>query len=287
MPERVYGRVAWAIIAVATSILVWRYPARLEAFHAAAPVDFMVYMKAVERVLSGATPYVVSDPSPYKYAPGILGLVKVLPTQPDRAWVIFSSLSIIGLAMSLLIGARYTSWKSVGLLALGLILAWKGILETLDYGQLELLILAAAVMAGALRLRHPVVAGLIAGTLPWLKVPWLLLLLPLIVTPLSSLSGKGKKPKRIRLLISGYFFAWFIWGAAVPSLTFGTDRAMQLTREWYAVLAAQPHALYFSDINQSLWISAIRWMGNYLEGHEVLALSVAALVGAYVLGCAI
>jgi hypothetical protein len=85
----------------------------------------------------------------------------------------------------------------------------------------------------------------------------------------------------VRLLISGYFFSWFVWGVAIPTFVFGTDRTMVLTREWLEILRSQPAALYWSDMNQSAWMSVLRWIG----GNPLIGLGVVSLLGGYLMGC--
>lgn len=277
--------VASVLILISTGVLFARYPARFETYFESPPVDFSVYVKAAERTNRGESPYIASEFSPYKYSPGVLALMRLLPAEPDKAWLVFSSMSLGLLALGLLLGSRYQSRESVIWLALGIVLSWKGLLETLDYGQLELMIFGLAILAGALRMRFPMIAGLIAGTIPWFKLPWFLLLFPLILTPVESLNAPGKKPKRIRLLISGYLFASFIWGAAVPSVVFGSFRSMELTRQWMDVLLNQPPELFSNDINQSIWMSAQRWiMSIWGPSYLDLASGGVAVMGGIIFG---
>ncbi len=271
---------AWILIGLTLTLLLIRYPANPGSYRYALPTDYSVYLRARDRVNSGENPYQAADSSPYKYSPGVLALVSALPRNPADSWIVFSSLSIFGLAIVLLIGARFPSWKSVLFIPIGLALAWKGVLETLDYGQLELIILLLVVMAAVLRRRHPLIAGFLAGTLPWFKLPWLLLGLPLILGNVASVQGPGRKEKKLRLVISGYLFSWFVLGAAVPSLVFGPERAMQLTQGWIALLRNQPHALYFSEINQSVWISSMRWIG----GNPLVPIGLVACAAGFILG---
>lgn len=252
----------WGVVTLCSAILLVRYSFNFEAHRHGLPSDFMVYLRGWQRVASGADPYVITDPSPYKYSPGILALFYLLPRIPERAWLVFSTVSVLGFMAPFLYGVRIRTWRRVGALLLGLVLAWKGILETLDYGQMELIIFAIAAGAAVLHRRQPLIAGFLAGTLPWLKLPWLLLIVPLALVPKSVSTGVERKERRLRVLLSGYFLSWFFWGAALPSLVFGSERAKLLSQSWIAVLKAQPAGLYYSDINQSFWISACRWVGH-------------------------
>jgi hypothetical protein len=252
---------ACLIIFLAALVLWLRYPAAENAFQNVIPGDFAVYLRAWERVTSGVTPYVPTDGSPYKYSPGVLSIFWLFPKelQPGVAWFAFGTVSVLSLAMSLLVGVRYYRWRDVVALLIGLALSWKGILETLDYGQTELLILGMAVLATASLRKSAALAGVLAGTLPWIKLPWLGLLLPMLLTLKSASKG------RFSNFLSGYLSACVFWGAAAPALLFGPDRALKLSQEWISLLKTQPSSLYLSDMNQSLWMSAWRWWPSSLS----------------------
>jgi hypothetical protein len=70
-------RVAAAFLVIVAASLLWvRYPGNRESFRLnGPPTDFAVYTRAWERVEARQNPYVLTDPSPYKYSPGALGLV--------------------------------------------------------------------------------------------------------------------------------------------------------------------------------------------------------------------
>ncbi len=249
---------AYLLILTCGILLFLRYPGNPASYRNNLPGDFAVYVKAWEWCKAGQNPYMLElrHLSPFKYSPGVLWLIGKLPENPSHAWFFFSTLCIASLMGALVTGASYRSWRRVGLLLVGFFLSWKGILETLDYGQLELLILGVAVGAAALVRRYPVYAGFLAGTLPWFKLPWVVLGWPLLL---------ACRDKKRRMMISGYLLAYFIWGAAIPSLAFGPERAKILFQTWIEVLRNQPHELYFSDINQSVWVTLERWMGSRPE----------------------
>jgi hypothetical protein len=270
--------VSWTVILLCAVALWFRYPGSQIGQAGGVPSDFSVYYRAWERVAVGENPYMASDPSPYKYSPGVLAMMYLLPhSSAQSAWVFFGSLSIGIFALSMLIGARYRNRNQLLALLIGLGLGWKGILETLDYGQLELLIFGIAVISTALLRRASTFSGLLAGTLPWIKLPWILLLLPMLITVVTRKTA-GKLPR----FFSGYFAACFLWGAALPALTFGPERALGLSQGWVGILKTQPRSLYFSDINQSLWISIQRWVGSELSAQNgYLTLG----CGAILVGC--
>ncbi|MBC7691164.1 MAG: DUF2029 domain-containing protein [Methylotenera sp.] len=281
------------LICLCAILLYVRYPGNFKSYEMGPPGDFKVYLRAWERVNGGESPYVATDFSPYKYSPGVLGLIQVLPSAPVDAWFAFSTFCIVLFALALLAGARYRSWKDVLALGTGLGLAWKGILETLDYGQIEMLIFSIAIFSAATFARFTFFSGLLLGILPWLKLPWILLVVPFVLAAsrMNSLSDAGeKKPpaRRLRLFVSGFVFSSFIWGAAVPSLVFGPERAMSLSQAWLNVLKKQPPELFASNINQSLWVTSTRMLSRLFGASggqsSLLSLAIPALIAATLLG---
>jgi hypothetical protein len=275
MTKRIEPFLAACLVIFLASLVLWlRYPAAELAFQNVIPGDFAVYLRAWERVSHGLTPYVPSDPSPYKYSPGVLTLFWLLPpgSPPGVAWFAFGTASVLAFAVSLLVGVRYQRWRDVVALLAGLALSWKGILETLDYGQLEILILGMAVLATASLRKSAGLAGFLAGTLPWLKLPWVGLLLPLLLTLKSASKG------RFSNFLAGYLGACVFWGVAAPALLFGPDRALRLSQQWVELLKTQPPSLYLSDINQSAWASAWRAGGGTLSLALVGIIAVAVLL---------
>lgn len=262
-PEFFFKWAAVLMLSALAALLYARYPGNPESYRRERPSDFAVYLKAWERAKLGQTPYVATDPSPYKYSPGILTAVSLLPEFPPQAWYAFSVFCILSWILALAVGARYTSMVPLLGLCVGTLLAWKGVLETLDYGQLEILLFALAIVSGALVGKLPFFSGLLAGTLPWIKLPWLLLLLPLLLRRRELNRQTGYGERGLRLLVSGYVLSCFLWGIALPSLTWGADRSLLFTQQWFELLKTQPLALYLSDMNQSLWVSTLRWFPGW------------------------
>lgn len=264
---------AASILGCAAAALVSRY---LFLHHGVIPGDFEVYLRAWQRVCAGETPYVASEFSPFKYSPGALALVQFLPRDPGLAWQVFGGASIALLLSALLFGVRYRGLRSVGELVLGLLLAWKGILETLDYGQMELMILGLATAAAATFETVPVFSGLMLGLLPGFKLPWVLLFLPFW---LASRIEQRRRAHRFRRFLTGYLGGWLFWASALPSLTFGREKALRLSQEWVALLRSQPASLFESDINQSLWITALK-----LGLPPLVAIGLACVLAGLILG---
>lgn len=251
---------AWTLISICGVMLFLRYPHQAVKPGAKLPSDFETYFHAWQRISQGLSPYAVVDSGlAYRYSPGALTVFKLLPHHLADAWWVFSLTSIVSLCISLAVGARYRDLKSVGLLLLGLGLSWKGILEALDTGQLEVFLFAVTMLAAASLRRVPILAGLLCGFLPAFKLPWVLFVVPFLVM-------NRQEGRRSGQFFSGYFMSWFVWGAALPSITFGSERATLLTREWLQTLSLQRQALVMSDMNQSIWIAFERWIGAFYVG---------------------
>jgi hypothetical protein len=163
----------------------------------------------------------------------------------------------------------------VGKLVLGLVLSWKGILESLDYGQMEFFLFFLAVLGARVFLSHPFLAGVLLGLLPSLKLPWLFFFAPFF------LKATQISKKFTWRLVSGYGLAVFSWSIGIPILLFGAERTWELTQAWRALLKAQPKALYASDINQSFFNLGLRWFsGDSPVDHQLLMAGVLLLSGA-------
>lgn len=271
--------VAWIVILVSGAVLWFRFPLGESIRRSPVPGDFSLFFKAWERARLGENPYLADSVATFHYSPGILTFMGVLPgSSPEAGWFAFGTISIVALMLALLVGARYRSWTQVVALILGLAFAWKGILATMDYGQLELVILCLAVLSTLLLRRVPSVSGFLAGTLPWIKLPWLLLAFPLVVVLLS------RRGTKLSGFFSGYFAACFAWGAAIPALVFGSDRAMELSQAWFHMLRDQPLAFYLDATNQSLWTSAVRWVETLGYENLFLGLGAVGVLAGWILG---
>jgi len=255
---------AWGLIVLTSLLLFVRYPAA--PVSGVVPGDFGVYFQASQRVQKGESTYRHADAAPaYKFSPGVLAPMQLLPSEPAKAWFWYGTLCVVLFGVALLVSGTYSTWRDVELLFIGLLISWKGILETFDYGQLEVFLLSLALISAALLNRWALVSGLIAGFLPWIKLPWVLLLLPFMTAATVRTERRG------RLFFSGYLASCFTWGAAVPSLLYGSERAKLLSQDWLGVLRTVPSAVYQSDANQSIWFSAIRWFGQELLPSSGLA----------------
>ncbi|MBY0471937.1 hypothetical protein K2X30_12290 [bacterium] len=278
--------VAWLIIAVLLAALWFRYSApyapwkplpksqiQRHEISQYLPSDFLGFIKGWKQLSRTSSVEELMEHSQFKYSPGLLAVFSLLShDSPIVAWFVYSTFCILLLGLTLFLGFRYATWRSVGMLLVGLVLAWNGFLGILANGQLEILILAIAVGAGAILKDWPFFSGLLLGCLPWFKLPWILLVFPFMLM-LHSVR------RRFRLFFSGYLLSCFIWAAMVPSLILGPERAILVSQKWFTLLQNQSLSLYLTPENQSVWVSAIRWF----EGNMELALGVACLLTSVIL----
>ncbi len=221
----------------------------------------MVYRRAISRVRSHVDPYVPSDGSPYKYSPGVLVPLQMLPTQDCDAWKLFKLFSVVLWATALIFGSTYRIWSDFWLLLVGILLSWKGLLETLDYGQIEFALLFVAVVSSRIATRARFFSSFLLGCLPWFKLPWLILGVPFFIVAFKN--GKFELVK----FLSGYLMGSIFFGFILPVSYFGYEGLSHLTVSWLSLLARQPSDLFMSDMNQSLWSTAYRlcvlnlWVG--------------------------
>ena len=271
--EEVPSLVAAAVVGCAAAALAKGY-VFLE--RGMIPDGFAGYLKAWERVCGGESPYFAAGQLTFTDSPGVLALAQFLPRDPERAWWVFGGGGLALLAGALLFCVRYRDMQSVGRLALGLVLSWRGCVETLDRGQPEILMMGIAVLAAASFESAPVFSGLFLGFLPGFKLAWFFLFLPFV---LAARMDHRKRAHRFRRFLSGYLGGWLIWASALPSLTFGRDQSLKLSQQWVMALRSQPQWVFGSDANQSLWATAQR-----LGWPPLVAWGIAFLLAGLLLG---
>ncbi len=269
------------IFSLAVGIVLYlRYPGKFSAYTSSIPQDFGVYVKAWQRYTQGVSPYVANEYLSFKYAPGMLALIGVLPKEPTDAWFGFSTLCVALLTMSFMIGARYRTWRDVVALILGVALSWKGILECFDYGQVEVFIFPVMILATSIYTRYTLLAGALIGMLPWIKAPLLFMIVPFAFASSRREREDGKPPlRRLKLFVSGFLFSSVFWGAALPSLAFGPDKAMKMSQDWFNLLKTQPVSLFANDVNQSLWASVSRWVDVNAVNNPTSMMSALGIAG--------
>jgi hypothetical protein len=261
-------------------VLYLRYPGKFDSYTSNIPQDFGVYVKAWQRYIQGESPYVANEYLSFKYAPGMLALIGILPKAPTDAWFAFSTLCVAALTMSFMIGARYRTWRDVVALIIGVALSWKGILECFDYGQVEVFIFPVMILATSIYTRYTLLAGALIGMLPWIKAPLLFMIIPFAFASSRREREDGKPPlRRLKLFVSGFLFSSVFWGAALPSLAFGPDKAMKMSQDWFNLLKTQPVSLFANDVNQSLWASVSRWVDVHGATNPTSMMSALGIAG--------
>lgn len=282
LPKWMPRLVGFSVLVFSAALLVQRYfvaPIRV------LPTDFAVTLRAWERVQAGRDPYVLSDFSPYQFVPGTLGFISVLPSDPMKAWFFYIAVSLVAFLISVILGTRlyrFSNWTQVIQLVVGLALAWRGIVESLDHGQSELIALAVIVVAARLFKGWPLASGFLLGLLPILRLSWLLLFFPFVLRALASTDVPYSKNRFFRRLSSGYFIACFYWAAAVPSLMFGPERAKALSQSWLRVISAQSSDVYLAHANQSLYAFATRYLAPH--GSKFMAMAWTFILIGLILG---
>lgn len=221
------------------------------------PQDFLVFHRAGLEAAQGGEIYRPTDPLPFKNAPGALEIFRLLPDEPVTAWLVFKALSIAVAFSALFPLFGFERRRDLALLGLGLLLSWRGIIETLDFGQLELFGMGGILWAAFAQARGRAFSvGVALAFLPLFKPAWALLWLYFWLRA-------GPRRARLTLGLGGGSIVG--WGL-LPLLMEGPERAIALTRAWVAQLGAQPAALFSgADVfNQNLFIACARWFGSGL-----------------------
>ena len=230
------------------------------------PKDFAIYLKSLERLTQELSPYQTTDEHPFKYAPGTLLFFQLLPENAQIAWWITKLLSLTGLCAVLWsMSYSLTQVSYLIRLAIGFALAWKGLLECLDYGQLEILLLSLFYFAFFSIEKKPILSALALSIAALFKIHWGLLALPLIMIIFP------KNRKRGVTFLSSLFGFSLVFSGIVPLLYFGPEKLYSLYVEWFHILKIQPSWLYISPENQSLWAVSLKtsspplaWIGSFL-----------------------
>jgi hypothetical protein len=251
-------RVGVLIVLALCVVLYLRNSHDFDSGNSHVPGDFKVYLRASHRAKSNTDPYIASEGSPYKYSLGALAPFLVLPESDTSAWAVFKGMCLAMWFGALTLGAVLGTWIELAALILGVVFSWKGLIETLDYGQIEFFLLIAAVLASRLRARSFFVngsflTGMILGFLPVFKLPWAAIAFPFLV-----LSIRTSRSSLILFLMGMSFGAAFL-GVILPVLLFGVRNTVEWSHSWIRLLATQPNDLYTSDINQGFLGSFLRW----------------------------
>ncbi len=271
-----------AIVAVilASALLAFRY---LPVYRGVLPEDFDGFLRAGEKAQNGLSPYAATEAAPFWDSPGSIAIFGALPRDPELAWQVYVTLSILALGLPLLFMVSYRTLRQVTYLLIGLVLGWKGVLGVLDLGQSEMLLFGFVSIAAATFETLPFFSGLSLGLMASFKLPWALMTLPFFAAARIEIR---RREHRFRRFLAGYLAAWLAWLVAIPSLVFGKDQTVLLTREWIKAFWRQYREQFVSESNQSVWISAVRWAGGVdAEPHRLLiAMGIATILVGITLG---
>lgn len=266
--------IALGIVVTAASILLLNIPVKARLGTVDVPDAFRTVLAAKERLVARQSPYHPALEPAYTHSPGVLVPVQWFPQDAATAWFWISLSMVIAWAVVLSISSGRWTIRTVFLLLFGLGLAWPATFESLQRGQLELLLFVIAAFGAYFVNKVPILSGLLIGTLPWFRLQWAILFLPFILVVTQ------KKRWRLAQFFLGYFMAMLTWGAGIFNVTFGSDRGMELTREWFSILKEQRLSLFLDSNNQSLWISLTRWLGDAsLSVYGLTAMIVGLLLG--------
>lgn len=252
------------------------------------PDEFRSMLNSYENFQASGRVYRLSDFHGFKLPPIFLVLIGLLPQSPQAAWEVHLSASILALMVSLALGARYRTHRELLFLAAGLWLSWGGLNECLSGGHLETFCLLLTLISCVLFTRYTLAAGLIAGFLPWIRFPYLILSLAFLLASArrrrvltGDLASFYKPPsQRMKDFFSGMFFGWIVAGAVVPALAFGPEVALELTQNWMDVLKSQPYLWVGDPKNQSLWVS----LGTVFKSYPNLSVGVSAILSGWLVG---
>ncbi len=225
------------------------------------PADFLVYFQAVQRWRLELSPYDPSRVMTFKYSPGAFGFFVLAffgAESPGEAWLRFKAFSLITWGLTIYrIWPKRSAWDFLWL-ALGLLWSWKGLLEALDFGQVEVAAIAPLLLGFALAPTAPAVSVALAALLPFIKLPWILASIGIVF---------AARPKK-----------WDDWlpavavvlalGLALPLILFS---GATVYADWLEVLRIQPTTILVTEpANQSLSAVFGRTLG-YPELGVVLA----------------
>ena len=246
------------------------------------PFDFLIYHRASLLARIGQDPYDSSLENAYKYAPVSLALFSLLPRQPATAWRIFKYFNILSWLGTLSLGVIPRGMGDVVLLLLGVALSWRGLIENLSFGQMEIFLLA--ITLGAFHLLQAVRPGqdqrnrliwmataVLLTSILFIKLPWLIFCVPVLKKAVRS---SRKTFLEMLGMLSG---CSLILAAFLPALVWGPSNTWTWTLSWIRIMRMQPSVLYIKEHNQSIWSTSLRWILLDKEIGGVLSVMLSAL----------
>jgi hypothetical protein len=233
--------------------------------------DLAVYLTAGRRFLAGEALYRASDLHyQFKYAPSFAALVAPVAALPDALarplWYAATAAAValaLHLARHVVAGAPPRAWLVAAALTLPLFA------RELELGQVNVFMLVLALAATlALRAGHETRAGALLGLAVHVKLPALVLLVPLALRP--------RPPARVFAAT----FATLAALAVLPALRYGPDGFAAQLADWATSLAASTPGLAHNADNQSWWAVTTRWFAAPSAAAAVFAVLVAAAFAA-------
>ena len=244
-------KIAWGILSIAvvtiSVVQVWRFMTR-------DMIDFTVVYRAGERALHGQPIYDFSDGLMlYKYAPIISYLFAPLALLPkSQSAFVFFLLSVASFVVCFRLAFRWVvpegalGWASFVIVTLTLLSTLRVIMNSLDFGQVQVFILVGMLycsaafasgkwMRGGLVLSLVTLSKIVPGVL---CVPWLL-----------------RRQWRPALATAVFSVALLV----TPALWLGPERAFGLIAQWWNLLQVSTNqSLIERWTNQSLLSALVR-----------------------------
>ncbi len=289
-PGRRRARLTLALLALALAAAAhgWfdvRQRARLDRGLRHHHTDLAVYLAAARAVEDGGDPYRAESPRGWRYVYPPLLAILVRPLLrldvPDAA-LVFYALSVLALALSVVWIARAVGPPPGGrAAALATLAASPFLLQTLQRGQVTILLLAT--VAGALALllrRRDALAGVVLALGGALRLTPFLVAGMVAIGGLRAVRSRGASDAlRFPLGLLGGTLLWFV---AVPGVLLGPRRAIETTSLWLSrtqeVFGAEPGEAVpldavdeFSFKNQGVRRVVAAWTGRERAGPERLA----------------
>jgi hypothetical protein len=157
-------------------------------------------------------------------------------------------------------------------------MSWRGFLEVLSYGGLELYLFAFAILSAGLVERRPFWSGFFGGILPTIKLSWVLFMIPLL---LRTTTTEKKEKLRLPHFSLGYLLGSFSFAVVFPAILIGRDRTLSFAQAWFIRLYDHPKTFGASDFNQSLWQTIERYFPHF---SSVSALATGLILGGLLFG---
>lgn len=237
-------------------------------FQNSSPGDFEVYRLALERLDTGVSVYQILDLNPFKYSPAFLWVFKWAFGWSSNPWPWFLGVSLGAwcgslwmLLKSLRVGGRIGAIS----LLIALLLGFRGILETLGYGQVDLLLHSVILIAysrwmGGFSDRWRGLESILIGVgfamVVLVKPPFLLLMVPFFLERNWTVAGS------MALALIAFL--------GVPFVMKGGVGGTVLYSEWFALLQQQHTPEYLTgNMVQNLSASISRWFGVAKEVHRI------------------